>query len=190
MSRFLDKAPDVRDLEIQSNLNKLCENELFNQGDGGSSNNFFPPSPLPPPLSPNFPNPRLPPLSSDLLNIPNVARVGEFLNNNDLNFDFSNGYIRSAPDPPPLRRFARNFFPNRPSTAKFSSNLGTNTTQAMSSDCLIGELKRVLEKEKPKKEINPDEYISFSLPKIPTILDNEDFEIKQKIKKQKDDETN
>ena len=68
--------------------------------------------------------------------------------------------------------------------------MGTNTTQAMSSDCLIGELKRVLEKEKPKKEINPDEYISFSLPKIPTFLHNEDFEIKQKIKKQKDDETN
>ena len=30
----------------------------------------------------------------------------------------------------------------------------------------------------------------LSLPKIPTILDKEDCEIKQKIKKQKDDEIN
>ena len=28
------------------------------------------------------------------------------------------------------------------------------------------------------------------MPKIPTILDNEGFEIKQKIEKQKDDDTN
>ena len=41
-------------------------------------------------------------------------------------------------------------------------------------------------KEKTKKEIAPDENIIFSFPKIPIILDNEDFEIKQEIKKQKD----
>ena len=58
----------------------------------------------------------------------------------------------------------------------------------MSADRLIGELERVIEKEKPKEEIVPDENIIFSLPKIPTILENEDFEIKQEIKKQKDDE--
>ena len=60
----------------------------------------------------------------------------------------------------------------------------------MSGDCLKGELGRVIEKEKPKKEIVPDENITFSLPKIPTILDNEDFEIKEEIKNQKDDEIN
>ena len=48
----------------------------------------------------------------------------------------------------------------------------------MRAYCLIGELERVIEKEKPKKEINPDENIILSLPKIQTILDNEDFEIK------------
>ena len=53
----------------------------------------------------------------------------------------------------------------------------------MTSDCLTRELERVIEKEKPKEEIVPDENIIFSLPKIPTILDNEDFEIKQEIKK-------
>ena len=68
--------------------------------------------------------------------------------------------------------------------------MGTKTTQTMSADHLIGELERVIEKEKPKEEIVPDENIIFSLPKIPTILDNEDFEIKQEIKKQKDDEIN
>ena len=46
----------------------------------------------------------------------------------------------------------------------------------------------IIEKGKPKEEIFPDENIIFSLPKIPSILDNEDFEIKQEIKKQKDDE--
>ena len=43
----------------------------------------------------------------------------------------------------------------------------------------IGELERVIETEKPMEEIVPDENIIFSLPKIPTILDNEHFEIKQ-----------
>ena len=74
-------------------------------------------------------------------------------------------------------------------TAKTPSNLGTNTTQTMSGDCLIGELERIIEKEKPKEKIVPDENI-FSVPKIPKILDNENFEIKQEIKKQKDDKIN
>ena len=82
------------------------------------------------------------------------------------------------------------FFPNGPSTAKTSSNVGTNTSQTKSGDCLIWELEMIIEKGKPKEEIFPNENIIFSLPKIPTILDNEDFEIKQEIKKQKDDEIN
>ena len=105
---------------------------------------FFSPNPPPPTLGPPPPPP-----PSDLFNIPNVPRVDEFLNNNDFNFDFSNGYVLPAPDTPPLRGFARNFFPNGPSTAKTSSNVGTNTaktssnvgtntTQTMSGDCLIG----------------------------------------------------
>ena len=65
--------------------------------------------------------------------------------------------------------------------------MGVNTTQAISRDHLIGELERVIEKEKPKEEIVPDEYIIFTLPKAPAILDDADFETKQEIKKQKDD---
>ena len=78
----------------------------------------------------------------------------------------------------------------RTNTGKTLSNVGSDTTQTMSGDRLIGELERVVRKEKTNEEIIPDENIFFSLPKIPTILDNEDFEIKQEIKKQKDDEMN
>ena len=49
--------------------------------------------------------------------------------------------------------------------AKTSSNVGTNTTQTMSDDRLIGKLDRVIEKEKPKEETLPDENTVFSLPK-------------------------
>ena len=68
--------------------------------------------------------------------------------------------------------------------------MGTNTMQTVSGDHFIGELERVIEKEKPTEEIAPDENIIFSLPKKPAILDNEDFEIKQEIKKQKDEVIN
>ena len=51
--------------------------------------------------------------------------------------------------------------------------------QTFSGDCLIEELERVIEKEKPKKTLVPDGDIVFSLPKLPTILDNEDFEKKK-----------
>ena len=67
LSKFLDKAPDIRDLEIQSRLNNLSEkNEFFNRGD---NNNFFLPNPPPLPLGPPPPPP-----PSDLFNIPNVPR--------------------------------------------------------------------------------------------------------------------
>lgn len=73
------------------------------------------------------------------------------------------------------------FFPNRPLTAKASSNVGRSTTQTISGDCLRGEFEWVIGKKKPKEEIVPDENIIFGLP---------DFEIKQEMKKQKDDEIN
>ena len=50
----------------------------------------------------------------------------------------------------------------------------------MSRGHLIGELQRVIEKEKPREEIVPDENIIFNLPKTPTILDDENFQIKKK----------
>ena len=153
LSRFLNNAPDIRDFV------------------------FFPPLPPPPLLPPpNFSNPRPPPPPSHLFDIPNALRVDKFLNNNDFKFDFSNGYVPPAPDTPLLREFARHFFPNGPSPAKTSSNVGTNTaktssnvgtnlTQTISGDCLIEELEMVIEKEKLKEEIVPDENIIFSLPK-------------------------
>ena len=83
-------------MEIQSRLNKLSEkNEFFNRG---YNNKFFLPNPPPSPLGPP-----LPPPPSDLFNIPNVPRIDEFLNNSHFNFDFSNGYVPSAPDPQPSR---------------------------------------------------------------------------------------
>ena len=103
LNKFLDKAPYIRDLKIQLRLNKLREkNEFFNRED---NNNF---------LLPNLPHPPLgsPPLllPSDLFNIPNVPRIDEFLNNNDFNFGFSNGYAPPAPNSPLFRGFARNIF--------------------------------------------------------------------------------
>ena len=35
----------------------------------------------------------------------------------------------------------------------------------MSGDCLIGELERVIEKEKPKENLVPEDNIVFTLPK-------------------------
>ena len=119
LSKCLDKARDIRDLKIRSRLNKLREkNQSSKGGDSGSSNlyhptNLFPPLPPPLLLPPNFLNPRLPPPPSDFLIIANVLRLDEFLNNNNLNSDFSSCYVPSAPDPTPLRGFARNFFSNR-----------------------------------------------------------------------------
>ena len=57
--------------------------------------------------------------------------------------------------------------------------MATNTNQTLSGDRLIGELERVIEKEKPKENIVLDDDIVFSLPKIPTILDNDDFKLKK-----------
>ena len=53
----------------------------------------------------------------------------------------------------------------------------------MSRKKLIEELEKVIEKEKPKKEIVPDEDISFTLPKISTILDDQIFEKEQEKKR-------
>ena len=157
-------------MEIQSRLNKpRKKNEFFIRRDGGSTNNFLPPPPPPP----NFRNPRLPPLPFDWFNIPNVSRVDEFLNKNDFKFYFSNGYVPPAPDPSPLRRFAGNTFPNGLSTAKILSRkntVGTNAMQTMSGDCLIEELERVIEKEKPKEEIVPDENIFLACQKYQQFL--------------------
>ena len=45
----------------------------------------------------------------------------------------------------------------------------------LSGGCLNSELERVIEKEKPKENLVPDEDTVFTLPNISTILDNDDF---------------
>ena len=55
----------------------------------------------------------------------------------------------------------------------------------MSGDRLNGELKRVIEKEKPKEKLEADNDMTFFLPKIPTILDNDKYKKKNEIKKTK-----
>ena len=68
---------------------------------------------------------------------------------------------------------------------KRQSDVETNTTQTLSGDRLIGELGRVIEKQKPKENLVPDEDIVFKIPKIPTTLDNDDFETKKKLRSNK-----
>ena len=137
MSKFLDKAPDIRHLEIQLRLNKFSsKNELFYRGD---NKNFFLPNRPPPPLGP--PPPSSP---SDLLYIPNIPSIDETFNNNDFNFDFSKSYVPPAFDPRPLRGFVKK--KNSKQTA-YGSNFvkrELNTTQKKRGDCLIGELERVI----------------------------------------------
>ena len=59
LSKFLSQAPDVKDLELQSRLNKHhSRNEYFNGGDYNNNNLFIPPPPLPQPPQPlNIPVP-------------------------------------------------------------------------------------------------------------------------------------
>ena len=54
---------------------------------------------------------------------------------------------------------------------KISKPKTYQTTQTLSGNKLVKELERVIEKEKPKEEIVPDEDISFTLPKVSTTLD-------------------
>ena len=83
--KFLDRAPNIKDLEIRSRLNRLSEKkkEFFNRGDDNNNNdnknnnnnnnraenNFLPPPPPPPP-------------PFEFFNTPSVPNVGNFLSNN------------------------------------------------------------------------------------------------------------
>ena len=90
------------------------------------------------------------------------------------NFSQQPSYVPSPPPPPPP-------LPPGPSLRlKRQSDMGTNATQTLSGNCLIGELERFIGKEKPKENLVPDEDIVFTLLKIPTTLDNDNFETKKK----------
>ena len=121
---------------------------------------FLPPPPSLPPSPPTyFLPPFQPPTLSDF-----------FLDNQAGNFSQQASYVPSPPPPPPP-------LPPAPSLRlKRQSDVGTNATQTLSGDCLIGELERVIGKEKPKENLVPDEDIVFTLPKIPS----DHFETKKK----------
>ena len=58
----------------------------------------------------------------------------------------------------------------------------------MSGNKFIGEVERVIEKEKPKEKIVPDEDISFTLSKISTILDDQIFRKEQEKKREEQEQ--
>ena len=58
----------------------------------------------------------------------------------------------------------------------------------MSGNKLIRELERIIEKEKPKEEIVPDEDISFALPNVSTISDGQIFEKEQEKKREEEEQ--
>ena len=55
----------------------------------------------------------------------------------------------------------------------------------MSGNRLIGELERVIEKEKPTEKLEVDDCVTLFLPEIPTILDDDEYEKKKKKEKNK-----
>ena len=141
-SKFLNKAPDIRDLEIRSRLSKLHDRkEFFNNNNNTTYNNSN--------------NTTLPPIQH---------------------------FFQPPPVQPPTLQQAQFFRAPPLQRPKNTNTAATNTTQTFSGDHLIGELERVIEKEKPRENIVPEDDIIFHLPKIPTILDNEDFEEKPEIK--------
>lgn len=69
-------------------------------------------------------------------------------------------------------------------TFQRENDVAKNTTKT-SGDHLMGELERVIGKEKPKENLAPDKDIVLTLPKLPRIFDNDDFEQKQETKNNK-----
>ena len=103
------------------------------------------------------PPPLLPPF--EFFKTSPVANVGDFLNKNIDIFNFSPS--PSPPSPPlrPIQQFYQSQSPSQPPqvlTFKRKNDAATNTTQTLSSDRLIGELERVIEKEQPKENLVPD----------------------------------
>ena len=145
LSKFLDKAPDIRDLSLCLDLiNSTMERNFFNRGDDNNDNNnnndgndFLPPPPSPPNF--DFPN------ETGQRPLP---KIGSLLNDN------FNNFRPPPPPPPPLPPFQTFFQPPPLQRApdvivRRKNDTATNTTQTMSGDRLLGGLKRVIEKEKP-----------------------------------------
>ena len=142
LSKFLAKAPDIRDLEIRSGLKKLREKDkCLNKGNDNNNNNnsnnnnniFLQPPPYPPrPRPPAYVRPPFkPPTLSDFI-----------LDNQAGNFSQQPAYV--PPQPP------SSLPPVLCLRLKRQSDVGRNTTQTLLGDHLIGEHERVIEKEKSK----------------------------------------
>ena len=106
LSKFLSHAPDVKDLELQSRLNKLrSKNEFFNSGDDNNINNypFILPSPLPQLLQPPYVPPPLP------FQLPNLSDL----------FSKNRPPLPPLPPPPPTRQPPNLSFFNNEQTSIF-----------------------------------------------------------------------
>ena len=101
---------------------------------------FFPLLPPPSPPPPNFPTPKPPFPPSHLFSIPNVPRLTNFLITMILILIF------------PMVKFHRRLIHHGLGDLQeifFQTDdrqVGTNTTQTVSGDCLIGELERAVER--------------------------------------------
>ena len=137
LCKFLDKAPDIRDLELRSRPYKICNGKkFFNRKDDNNNNNnnnggnvFFL---LSPPSPPRFD-------FQDETGLQLLPNIGNFLNDNVNNFP------PPSPPPPTLPPFQQIFqppsFQKEPDVAvRRKNDTATNTTQMMCRDCLIGEL--------------------------------------------------
>ena len=99
---------------------------------------------------------------------PSVPNIGDFLSKNIDYFNFS---LPPPPPPPPLWPIQQFYQLPPPSQSpqtlifKGKNDPATNTTQTLSSDCLIGELERVIEKE----NLVPEKDIIFTLPKLQSL---------------------
>ena len=161
LRKFLDKAPNIRDLELRSRLNKLRDGrEFFNRGLTTIIITvimvemfFLPPPPSPPRF--DFPD------ETGQRPLPNI----ESSLNDNVN------YFPPPPPPlPPLPPFQLFLQPpllqRAPGvTVRRKNDAATNTTQTMSGDCLTVELEQVIEKEKPKENLVYEDNIIFALPK-------------------------
>ena len=161
LSKFLSHAPDVKDLELQSRLNKLrSRNEFFNSGDDNNINNFSFILPSPPPQLPQPPYVP-PPLPFQL---PNLSDL----------FSKNRPPLPPLLPPPPTRQ---------PPNLSFFNN--EQTSIFLTPPALANQHGDKYNANNVQRQAND---VTFFLPKVPTILDDDKYEKKKEIKKQEDDE--
>ena len=105
------------------------------------------------------------------------------MDNNIDNFNFPSPPPSQLPPLQPIQEFCQPQPPSQPRQIlmfKRKNDVVTKTTQTLSGDRLIGELERVIDKEKPKGNLVPEEEIIFTLPNSSTILDDEEKARKRK----------